>query len=845
MENGCYLYKTYNIVVTPRDTVQPQPNVCQNDTSYDSQSFVAPYTYQDESGASHTVMGDTTFTVVNVQPHSADRCFTYEYLTIVVSAPTDTTPTDTVQPQPNVCQNDTSYRTIDEIAPYTFLAAGTAYTLYADTVLEYVTPHSADRCYTYNVITIHVAPACQSVATRMFDTACGSYVWRGRTYTASGLYMDTVTFNANAGCDSIFHLYLSIIPSRTSSEQVFGYGSYSLDLGDGTTTIITSDTTVYLSSVSTDGCTNIRELNIRITPVVSEDTMEAQPTIDTVSTCNAYTWHGRTYRTSGVYTDEASNSVLMLTVGNRSIQQFTEVVNGSYTYRGRTYTASTMIFDTLTNVAGCDSIVVINLRVRSVQETSITACDSYTWTDGDGRTYTTSGILFDSASMTRLNLRIRHSSNSPMRSVVNCGNYAWNGVTYYRSGSYRAILENANMDGCDSIDQLNLTIRTAGYTNTRRVECNSYLWHGVNCTATGLYTYVDSTSACESVEILFLTIRNCGNVNAVAPETANRQSLRARKSVLDTTVCDFFVWDVDGQTYTTSGTYQANGETLLLTVNSTAFGNDDTVIYEDTQISWNGLSLNRDTVVASLFADAATNGCDSVATLYLKTVPRIVEDVEACDSYSWYRNGQTYTTSTTVEDFPVTLNLIIKHATSSVAHCEACENYRWENGITYVASTTAPSLVATNADGCDSVITLNLTINHASSGIDERTENGSYTWINGQTYTSDAVAQYTIEDGNAAGCDSLVVLALTIVSGTEGINDVQMNPITIYPNPAVEHINIKGVEVIRAELFNLSGTRVRMTENTASLTVGGLPAGVYMLRITMPQGTAMRRVVKR
>ena len=163
-----------------------------------------------------------------------------------------------------------------------------------------------------------------------------------------------------------------------------------------------------------------------------------------------------------------------------------------------------------------------------------------------------------------------------------------------------------------------------------------------------------------------------------------------------------------------------------------------------------------------------------------------------------------------------------------------------------MASTTTPSRVIENAEGCDSVITLNLTLNYATSGIDQRTENGSYTWINGETYTTNAVAQYTIEEGNNVGCDSLVVLALTIVeAGTEGISEAATLPITIYPNPAVERINIAGVKVLRAELFNIAGTPVRVVENSTAITIGGLPSGIYMLRVSTPDGTAVRRVVKR
>ncbi len=63
--------------------------------------------------------------------------------------------------------------------------------------------------------------------------------------------------------------------------------------------------------------------------------------------------------------------------------------------------------------------------------------------------------------------------------------------------------------------------------------------------------------------------------------------------------------------------------------------------------------------------------------------------------------------------------------------------------------------------GCDSIVSLFLTINNSTSAIDTITACDSYTWIDGVTYTSsDTTAKDTLV--NAAGCDSIVSLNLTI-----------------------------------------------------------------------------------
>lgn len=95
----------------------------------------------------------------------------------------------------------------------------------------------------------------------------------------------------------------------------------------------------------------------------------------------------------------------------------------------------------------------------------------------------------------------------------------------------------------------------------------------------------------------------------------------------------------------------------------------------------------------------------------------------------------------------------------------SCGSFTWIDGNTYTANnnTATYNIVGGAASGCDSIVTLNLTINNPSTGTDTRTECNSFTWINGNTYTSsNNTATYNIVGGAANGCDSLVTLNLTI-----------------------------------------------------------------------------------
>lgn len=89
----------------------------------------------------------------------------------------------------------------------------------------------------------------------------------------------------------------------------------------------------------------------------------------------------------------------------------------------------------------------------------------------------------------------------------------------------------------------------------------------------------------------------------------------------------------------------------------------------------------------------------------------------------------------------------------------ACDSFTWSNGITYIQSTNTATDTFMDPAGCDSVVWLDLTINHSTKGNDFVTTCGPYTWIDGQVYsapTDSATYAFT----TTWGCDSTVTLHL-------------------------------------------------------------------------------------
>jgi hypothetical protein len=89
--------------------------------------------------------------------------------------------------------------------------------------------------------------------------------------------------------------------------------------------------------------------------------------------------------------------------------------------------------------------------------------------------------------------------------IVACDSYTWNGKTYTTSGEYTYTTTAAN--GCDSIVTLHLTINKSEHVEFSMTACDSYEWHGLTYTLSGDYTYTTTTDqGCERVEVLHLTI---------------------------------------------------------------------------------------------------------------------------------------------------------------------------------------------------------------------------------------------------------------------------------------------------------------------------------------------------
>ena len=540
-------------------------------------------------------------------------------------------------------------------------------------------------------------------------SSCDNYNWNGIDYTNSGTYTQT-----NGACTDT--LFLTINSSNTGLDNIVACDNYTWINGVNYTVDNTSDTYT-LSNI--DGCDSIVSLNL--------DIVYSNAGTDSLTACDSLTWiDGITY-----YQDNN---------------------NAQYT---------------LTNVDGCDSISSLHLKINytDYSTSSLFACDSLTWVDGNTYYQSNNTALYTFTnqagcdSIVSLDLQVGNF-NTGIDVLFSCDSLTWiNGITYYQSNN-TAQDTLINSAGCDSIVTLDLTISNTLSSTDNQTICDSITWINGN-------TYYQTTS---TVSDTLQTISGCDSIVYL-----NLQVNYSNTGVDSLTSCDSLTW-IDGITY-----YQNNQQATYTIQNQ--FGCDSVVTLEleinyadqsfDTAYTcdnffWNGQIFDS----SGTYIDTLTtsNGCDSIIHLDL-TINYTYEDtldVTSCDTFYWENNNYTssgmyaqtnptYTSNGC--DSIVTLNLTIISSTYSWDTLISCDSLTWMDGSTYYQSNSTAQYSLTNSVGCDSIITLDLTINNSIQTQDNITACDSASW-NSNTYYTTGIYIDTLQTIHQ--CDSIVEMYMTI-----------------------------------------------------------------------------------
>lgn len=213
------------------------------------------------------------------------------------------------------------------------------------------------------------------------------------------------------------------------------------------------------------------------------------------------------------------------------------------------------------------------------------------------------------------------------------------------------------------------------------------------------------------------------------------------------------------------------------------------------------------------------------------------QTVNACSSYTWPLNNQTYTTSgiysdtlvnTAGCDSIVTLNLSINAPTTNNTTVASCNSYNW-NGNIYT-STGVYNQVLSTTGGCDSTVTLNLTITNTPAAIVTSPDgitlnanivpNATYQWIYCSDLTpitnqtqSQFIPQinglYAVIVTNTCGSDTSECATVNTI----GLIDLDGLKIQIAPNPSNGEIMIQLNQLNEPIAFFVSDMQGRIILN--------------------------------
>jgi hypothetical protein len=208
-------------------------------------------------------------------------------------------------------------------------------------------------------------------------------------------------------------------------------------------------------------------------------------------------------------------------------------------------------------------------------------------------------------------------------------------------------------------------------------------------------------------------------------------------------------------------------------------------------------------------------------------------NVTTCDPYSF--NGQNYAqsgsyiyTGQTIYgcDSTVTLNLTITPAVETTINENACGSFPWNGQTLWTSGVYIDSLQS--AAGCDSVVLLNLNVYPIYAiGLDS-TVLDAFTW-NGIDYATSG--SYTQFFTSVNGCDSSVTINLTIEDS--GLNENTTSYLA-YPNPVTDGtLWISGLNDIASyQIWDTQGRLLQVGTTLNSIAISDdITNGTYLLLI--------------
>ena len=580
-----------------------------------------------------------------------------------------------------------------------------------------------------------------------------------RFISKTGIYTDTLIAKSN-GCDSIIELTLNIYPKYLTHKQidiadvdtpfVWEHIKWICGVGHVMRDSLYAEGGYAYKMESDYGCDSIDSVTLKIHP-----TYLYKDTITICSNETPYTWEGikdiyetgtftKKLKTQDGYDSTLVRHVIVLPVKRTTIRE--TICEGdsirfglSKQNRPRFLHDADTYYDTLRTAEGCDSIISLILNVYPkflrYKQVDIRDVDTpYIWE----------------------HVIVRGMVKDTLRDTLRA------------SGEYSRRLE--TVFGCDSIDSLSLKIHNTYLFTEEITICEQetpYTWMNRNdITNSGTFFYNPRTKdGYDSIFIATITVK----------PTA--------RTIIRHSMCEGSEYLFDGKTYTTGVTVNdtltgPNGcdsiVTLILTVNKPYHNIEKVDILQGQSVEFFGNTYNTSGTYTHF--NTTPEGCDSTSILQL-TVHQLVDTViTICSTelpYIWYNKWSgaeeryyasgTYRNDSTFEGRKhyYGMQLIVNEPVFKTIKHSMCEGAEYQfGGKTYTTGVTVKDTLRAQ-NGCDSIVTLILTINKPYHNI-EKVDilQGQSVEFFGNTYNTSGT--YTHFNTTPEGCDSTSILQLTV-----------------------------------------------------------------------------------
>ena len=345
-----------------------------------------------------------------------------------------------------------------------------------------------------------------------------------------------------------------------------------------------------------------------------------------------------------------------------------------------------------------------------------------------------------------------------------------------QAGTYKRKLKAHN--GCDSIVVLSLNAYPIVETQVFDTICQgmSYNWNGVERYVTGVYidTLLSKVTGCDSIATLVLKVND---------------AIRHTEYV---DICYGETYDFFGETIDKSGSYEKlvktpGGCDSLITLVANVLPDYSNIVIN--AVIAEGEVYNEKGFVGltqpgsyKLPLKSKVGGCDSIVTLNLVVGNATdYQEVNICFGDSYVFGKQTITESgqyieTFAEDSIVLLNVTVLPDLRQTIDAYICKGEVYnENGFSGKTETGTYTLPLTSVDGCDSTITLNLTV-----------VNGETIYVKDTITTSELPYEYMSLYYDMATAPGVYTETIEVVA--ENCKDVIVHTLVVELADAVENI---------------------------------------------------------